>query len=396
MTTDGGASWRFRLGGDGGGGRGQDPNDSNVMLATLGVYGGIWPFHRHRSTNAGVTWGDVNGGIGLASQWWLRVRNDLGNPVTWYTYGDEYVYRSTNGGFWTGMNGTATAFPHFVAELTASHVAVPNGTVYACLDSDVTNERLRVWDGSAFQERSNGLPTGVRVRKVATHPRKADWAFALMNGMGTPGQKVFRSTDRGITWGNITGNLPDLPLADLVAHPTDDDRLFLGTEMGAFRTTDGGTTWERWQSGLPEAAVITEMTFVDRWDEDGRFTIVMGTYGRGIWVRDVESDPTDVPDDELPGDGSPVGGPDIPRLLASSPNPFRTSTDVSFALPRESRVSLRVFDAGGRQVMLALDEDRRAGVHRVAIDGARLPTGTLFLRLETPDGAATRTITRIR
>jgi photosystem II stability/assembly factor-like uncharacterized protein len=387
-TTDGGATWRLRLGGDGGG-FAIDRNDPDTMFATLGLYSGIWTFRRHRTTDGGDSWSQINSGIGLASQYFIRIRNDGADPTTWYTYGDGFVLSLTTGPFWTAMNGNPTVFPHFVSELTASRVGGSGGTVYACLDSNVDGERLMVWNGVAFDERSSGLPSGVAVRKVPTHPRKPDWAFALMNGLGTPGQKVFRTTDRGGSWTNVTGDLPDVPIADLVAHPLDDDRLYLATEMGAFHTTDGGTTWARWHVGLPEAVVMTELTYVDRFDEAGEFTIVAGTYGRGVWTRRVTGGAVDVPAvTEAP---NPIG----PVLHASAPNPFRDAASISFTLSRASQVSLRVFDIAGRQVAKIVDGVRERGFHRVSLDGRSFAPGVYFVGLETSDGTVSRRIVRL-
>jgi photosystem II stability/assembly factor-like uncharacterized protein len=80
---------------------------------------------------------------------------------------------------------------------------------------------------------------------VFPHPTDTQKAHALMDGMGFPG-KVFKTTNRGVTWTNITGDLPNVPTGGLVAHPTDDNRLYLGSAFGCWRTLDGGTTWERW------------------------------------------------------------------------------------------------------------------------------------------------------
>ncbi|MCB9466381.1 MAG: T9SS type A sorting domain-containing protein [Candidatus Eisenbacteria bacterium] len=396
VTTDGGASWAFRHGGDGGG-FAVDPNDWHVQYSTAGIYGGSWPFRRFRSVDGGVTWDQINSGIGTASQWWLRIRTDLGDPATLFTYGDGFVYRTTSG-FWSAMNGNPTVFPHFVSELTASRFAEPEGTVYACLDSNVDGERLMVWNGTGFDERSAGIPSGLRIRKVPTHPRKADWAYALINGLGSPGEKIYRTTDRGLNWTNITGDLPDLPISDLIAHPTDDDRLFLGTEMGAFRSTDGGSTWERWQFGLPEAAAITELTFVDRLDDDGEFFIVAGTYGRGVWVREIGTDDASgVPDDSSdPASPDELGSvPGLLTLHAPAPNPFRESTSLSFTLRQATPIVMTVHDAAGREVLRLAEGERGPGFHRVRLEADRLAVGTYLVRLTTPEGTTSTRITHL-
>ncbi|WP_253978713.1 WD40/YVTN/BNR-like repeat-containing protein [Pyxidicoccus xibeiensis] len=91
--------------------------------------------------------------------------------------------------------------------------------------------------------------------------------------------RVYRTTDRGQTWQNITGNLPDVPV-NVVRYDLSDDTnqtLFAGTHLGVYRTTNGGATWERYGVGLPLVRV-TDM-FVGL--TGGLLRI--STFGRGMW-----------------------------------------------------------------------------------------------------------------
>ena len=198
------------------------------------------------------------------------------------------------------MNGTA--FPATVRELTVGRYSV-SSVVWACLDSWTSGGRLRVFDGALlYTNRDSGLPTGVKIRKVTPHPTIRNEAYAIMNGLGNGGQKIYRTTDAGQNWTNITGNLPDVPMADLVVNPSDSNKIYLGTEFGCYRTIDGGGTWNRWNYGMPQATIVTEM----RWDnKDGEFAVLAATYGRGIWRRDVRTDDLA---DRIFSDGFESGG----------------------------------------------------------------------------------------
>jgi hypothetical protein len=82
-------------------------------------------------------------------------------------------------------------------------------------------------------------------------------------------------------------------------------------------------------------------------------------------------------------------------LGQNHPNPFNPLTTISFSLPRESLVSLRVFDLRGRLVRTLLDESRPAGVHTVVWDGrdesgGRVASGTYVTRLVSSEGVLTR------
>ncbi len=84
-------------------------------------------------------------------------------------------------------------------------------------------------------------------------------------------------------------------------------------------------------------------------------------------------------------------------LDAPWPNPFNSSTTVSWTLPQQEHVSLVVYDILGRRVRTLCNEVRTAGAHRIHWDGTNeanrlVSSGTYFLRLETESGTMTRSI----
>jgi hypothetical protein len=95
----------------------------------------------------------------------------------------------------------------------------------------------------------------------------------------------------------------------------------------------------------------------------------------------------------------PVGPTvDVPTLSPSTelklsvfPNPSMRGADLQLSLSRESRVSLSIFDAGGRRVRDVLDGSLPAGVHAIhwdgrGGDGRRAPAGLYFARATAGEG----------
>ncbi len=77
-----------------------------------------------------------------------------------------------------------------------------------------------------------------------------------------------------------------------------------------------------------------------------------------------------------------------------SPNPGRGSANLAFGLPRAGDVVLHVFDAAGREVAREEWTGLRAGTHLREWEawdgsGSELPSGSYWLRLETPAGLKT-------
>jgi hypothetical protein len=79
------------------------------------------------------------------------------------------------------------------------------------------------------------------------------------------------------------------------------------------------------------------------------------------------------------------GLPSLPQsylVLEAYPNPFNASTTIAYDLPREGRISLRVFDLLGREVALLKDGLLEAGTHGETFNGSGLASGIYFARLD--------------
>ena len=80
-----------------------------------------------------------------------------------------------------------------------------------------------------------------------------------------------------------------------------------------------------------------------------------------------------------------LGLPAVASLGQNYPNPFNPMTTIEFALPSESRVSLKVYDTRGRLVRDLVNEVRAAGAHAVTFDGRGLASGLYFYRIDAGD-----------
>jgi hypothetical protein len=86
---------------------------------------------------------------------------------------------------------------------------------------------------------------------------------------------VFRSTDAGATFKDITGTLPDAPARSIEVHGK---QLLVGTDIGLFLSSD--TKGSRWAAlkGLPAAPVVS----IKNWPGKAN-TVVLATFGRGVY-----------------------------------------------------------------------------------------------------------------
>ena len=100
-------------------------------------------------------------------------------------------------------------------------------------------------------------------------------------GNGNAG-KVFRTSDSGKHWKNISGNMDaahglDVPMACLAVDPKKENQLWVGTDTGVYSTGDGGQHWESYRGNMPVVAVMGLVA--------NRTTgyLCCATFGRGVW-----------------------------------------------------------------------------------------------------------------
>jgi hypothetical protein len=80
---------------------------------------------------------------------------------------------------------------------------------------------------------------------------------------------------------------------------------------------------------------------------------------------------------------NPVEGavPTEYTLEQNYPNPFNPSTTISYSIPKEAQVSLKIYDVMGREVVEVVNERQSVGAYNVEFDAASLASGTYFYKL---------------
>ena len=125
------------------------------------------------------------------------------------------------------------------------------------------------------------------------------------------GQKVFKTTDGGNSWTNISGNLPNTPIHWVAVDPADSFLIYLSTDLGVYLSEDGGVEGEQWLKlggNLPTVSVLQTRISPQR-------RMTASTYGRGIWSMNLPAPPATPTPTFTP---TPTPTPCVPSL--ASPN----------------------------------------------------------------------------
>ncbi|MCF8248186.1 MAG: glycosyl hydrolase [Saprospiraceae bacterium] len=129
-----------------------------------------------------------------------------------------------------------------------------------------------------------GVPEFTYVNALYASQHDENVVYAAFNNhkRGDFKPYIFKSTDKGRTWTNISSNLPERGSGySLEEDHVDKNLLFVGTEFGCFFSNDGGKFWKKLAAGLPAATLVRDIA-IQRREND----LVIATFGRSFYVLD--------------------------------------------------------------------------------------------------------------
>lgn len=207
--------------------------------------------------------------------------------------GSRNLYKTVNGGTsWFASNGSSTINgtniacigvspndPDFVIVGTGTGAlgATPKFEIFSSSNGGAawTNVTYRLEGSDSLPDR---YPTDIEFDPIGNST-----AYLTYSGYGTG--HVFKTTDFGSSWKDISGNMPDIPHQAICVDPEANENLYAGTDLGAFHSSDDGATWEDYSSGMP-AAMVLDLT-VSR--ANGKLRA--STFGNGVYQRALVREP---------------------------------------------------------------------------------------------------------
>ena len=265
------------------------------------AHGGVW-----KTTDAGRYWRNVSDGF-LAFPAVGAIDVSLSNPEVIFVGTGEAlprqhispgdgIYKSTDGGeTWTHVGLRETRHisgirihptnPDVVYVAAKGDMFGPNPErgVYRTTDGGETWEQILYQDDTSGADDLTMDPTNPRVI-IASLNRFVSYPWDEVSG--GPGTGLFKTTDGGDTWTDITRN-PGLPRGAIgrigvSISPARPNRVYAAVEAdegGFYRSDDGGSTWQRVASGTLED--LADVAF-----RDADFGVAAGWGGTLLHTRD--------------------------------------------------------------------------------------------------------------
>ncbi|MEM7187665.1 MAG: T9SS type A sorting domain-containing protein, partial [Bacteroidota bacterium] len=369
--TEGTNDWESIIGGDGFHVL-VDPSDNSF------VYGESQFGNLRRSTDGGNNFQSATSGIsgGDRNNWNTPVALSHFDPEVMY-YGTNRLYTSDRAVFWTVMSPDLTDGQHpsgagSYGTLTAigpSHLNT--NTVYT--GSDDGNVHVTFDAGVTWEDIGDGLPKRY-VTSVTVSPDDDLTAYVTLSGYTvldyTP--HVFKTTDGGQTWEDVSGNLPSIPVNDLLIYPqgNDDPWLFVATDLNVWWSANDGDSWTIVGDNLP--LTLTRDLKLHEPTE----TLYAGTYGRSMFKFDLS---------QLILNAETYAIED--NALVLYPVPATTEINLQHRLSAEG--SIQLLDVSGRLVKTLYHGDLTSTNSR-AFSVADQAPGVYFVRVQTAAGTLAR------
>jgi len=311
-----------------------------------------------RSQNGGASWQSGTNGLTGSGAWVGPIISHPTEVGKFFTARSQVFVTTNAGAQWTPLSsGTSGTIRELAISRSdpAIMFATSGAAVYKSTDAGVT-----------FANVTSGLP-GRIITSVYVHPDSSSVALLTYSGFGTG--KVYKTTNGGVNWFSISGNLPDSPVNDaLIYYPgTATSIYYAAMDIGVFFTNDYGATWVELADGLPNTVAM----HLDYHQATNRLRI--GTHGRGVWET-----------------SNPIGLINYSNQVPSSfslqqnfPNPFNPVTTIKYDILTEGFVKLAVYDILGRELRSIISQNQKPGTYTVQYDGSNLSSGVYFYKLFT-------------
>lgn len=203
------------------------------------------------------------------------------NPQVLYA-GRSVIYKSINGGQnFTQTNGgnsldgnpalTVTINPTDPNEVWVTTAPVVNNTSGIFRTTN---------GGSTWTNMTANLPNRY-FKDVAVDPNNPTNVYVVLSGFGT--SHLFKYVGNpGANWIAIGNGLPDVPTNTITIDPLNSQIIYVGNDLGVYVSIDGGLNFQSFSDGLIDATLVFDISI-----SPSNRKLRLATHGRGVFERDM-------------------------------------------------------------------------------------------------------------
>lgn len=262
-----------------------DPRDPNIVYSA-GFYGSISRANLATDEYKGILPTLFDNEPPLRGQWLAPFILSVHNPDIVY-HGMQYLFMSKDqGNTWKQISPDLTYNdPKKLGDIqyqtlfSVSESPLKFGLIYAGTDDG----RLHMTKdgGATWNELTSKLAPNRWISRVVASKHKMGRVYVTQNGKRDDDFQVYiwKSDDYGVTFKDISGNIPLGPVNVIREDPFNGNILYAGTDMAVYVSKNGGDSWEV-LGNLP-TTYVHDLIIHPRDN-----MIVIATHGRGIWVLD--------------------------------------------------------------------------------------------------------------
>lgn len=357
-TTNGGVNWVQQTSGVNKRLEGIDAVDANILHCV-----GWWQTIL-KSTNGGTNWIVIRNGpsgtgasfnktyfLNVNTGWLLRDGGSGG-----------YILRTTNGGATFDSTNVIFSFMWdiYFKDALNGILCGDGALVMRSTDGGVTWNQI-------FLPLLTGAPNLYRLSFVG------DYGWTIGEGAeNNMGKMVFRTTNFGSSWDSIARvPYPDLQLNYSVFFSSLNTGYCGGTTGYIFKSTNGGFNW--YQQNSPSNGFRRDFWLANDslgWSVGGGGQIFKTTNG-GTYVGI-----------EPISNVNPIEF----NLYQNYPNPFNPITTIKYDLPKDVKVTIKVYDLLGREIETIINNEfKTAGWYEINWNANKYASGVYIYRIEAGD-----------
>ncbi len=386
-----------------------------------------------KSTNGGANWLLRNTGIPAGNCYGISA---LDTSTCWVGTVNGSIYKTTNGGYnWTLQFSLAGSFSDGIKMFNQNYGIYygdptgsgqpyqlrfttnggtnwnlsPNAPI-ATSEFGVINawdwiDTSRVWIGSA---NTVANATTAKIYRTTVGFQGGVWSSATVPGTGgadglyyqaiaftdanngiagSNGSDLKKTSDGGATWSNAAA-LPGVSLfAAINMNGLKDGSNTIrvsvndGTSNYIFKTTNNGTSWT--QETLPSQGTANGLQHVEFISS----TLGFAGGNAGSFFRYGNPSGINLANNEVPSGY---------KLEQNYPNPFNPTTNINFSISSASNVSLKVYDAMGREVSTLVNEFKNTGNYSYEFNASDFASGIYYYTLTAGNFTQTKKLTLLK